>query len=162
MRSVVYQNNARFRLPTDGTYTLSSGVLRSRTRTYEGGSCRGMATNAIICDNTHIQFEVRPQGGARGLANIESLLTVRRFAIGGGWDGVDFLAAYPNASDDVSGQLQNMRGNLMVDATDDAVYEARLQLTNRGAPLAFQCLVTVFAELLPVEVDVVSGKKGLM
>jgi hypothetical protein len=160
MRSVVYQNNNRFELPTNGTNTLSSGLIRSRTRSYEGGSLRGVAMSAVICDNTHIQFEVRPEGGAAQLANVEAFLTIRRFAIGGGWDGVDFLAAFPNPEDDVSGQLQNLLGNLVIDATDDAVYEARLRLVNRGAALKFQCLISVFAELLPVEVDLVKSKTG--
>lgn len=164
MRSVVYQKNDRFSLPASpasNPFTLTTGVLRSRTKSYEGGSLRGIAMAGVVVDNTHVQFEVRPNGGASQLANVEAFLTIRRYAIGGGWDGTDFLAAYPNAVDDVTGQLQNLLGNLVIDVTDDAVYDVQLELVNRGAvALSMQCLTSVYAELLPVEVQEIKTRTG--
>jgi hypothetical protein len=50
---------------------------------------------------------------------------------------------------------------MVVDVTDDAIYNVELEITNRsGSALAFNCLVTVYAELLPVEVAQVKTPTG--
>jgi hypothetical protein len=110
VRSVVSQDTNRFSLADNASFVLTTGMLRSRMRSYEGGTLRGAAMSAIIVDNTHVQFLVRPDGGAAELQYVESSLTVKRFAIGGGWDGANFLTSYPNPSDDVSGQIMNLKG----------------------------------------------------